>query len=266
MGFEQLEQNSMVKKICNEKYDVDIFACVDAYFNEDSKGSLRNIVQPGTRIRDKVKDTIMGKWKNKTEEIFTYKDLNDMYNKKDLSTLPEVFEILGFDMDVVKYHQKPETDETMEETTDMTKEQAEILINGLNNLVVHNYAKRSANKSTLFALFTSINGLKGITGVDDEYMDMIYDKVKLIPGLTEKARPNFNSTRYKLCDKSFSPHYLQKMVKLTNEKYYKEVFLPTLRHKTAQSATSLPTSFAQSETKSQTSNAQSSVSQQSDNE
>ncbi|KAA6369750.1 MAG: hypothetical protein EZS28_034723 [Streblomastix strix] len=158
----------MVKKIRIDKYDVDIFACVDAYFNEDSKGSLRNIVQPGTRIRDKVKDTIKGQWKSKTEEIFTYKDINDIYNKKDLSTLPEVFEIFGFDMDVLKYHEKPDIDEILEQVTDMMKEQAEILINKLNNLVVHNYAKRSATESTLFVFFSLINGLKGIAGVDDE--------------------------------------------------------------------------------------------------
>lgn len=44
-----------------------------------------------------------------------------MCDNKDSSILPEIFEILVFDMDA-KYHENPEIGETLDETIDMMKE------------------------------------------------------------------------------------------------------------------------------------------------
>ncbi|KAA6397653.1 MAG: hypothetical protein EZS28_006823 [Streblomastix strix] len=183
--------NSMVKKITTEKYDVDIFACVD--YNE----SKRCIVLPDSRIKDFEYDTVNKKQQPKQpNQVFKYVKLGNtkikIDKKKDLSLISQVFEVLGFDIELIKYHEQPEQDEKVSQDVNMTKQQADILLNGLNNLIIHNYAAKSEKETTLFKLFSSVNGMKAIADVDDEWIDEIYNKISLIRGLTYKARSNFD--------------------------------------------------------------------------
>jgi hypothetical protein len=84
-----------------------------------------------------------------------------------------------------------------------------ILINGLENVTVHNYVSdRDNNEASLFTLFLSINSLMKIPDADEDFMNEIYDKVNELPGLTEKTRENFDNRRKQLEDKSSSPYYL----------------------------------------------------------
>ncbi|KAA6358099.1 MAG: hypothetical protein EZS28_046374 [Streblomastix strix] len=69
--------------------------------------------------------------------------------------------------------------------------------------------------------------MKGIPDVDDEWIDEMYNKISIIRGLTYKARSNFDRSRITLSDKSCTPHYIEKLVRLTNEEYYKQQYLPT---------------------------------------
>jgi hypothetical protein len=69
--------------------------------------------------------------------------------------------------------------------------------------------------------------MKAIADVDDEWIDKMYNKVSLIRGLTYKARSNFDRSRIILSDKSCTPHYIEKLVRLTNEEYYNSEYLPT---------------------------------------
>ncbi|KAA6376472.1 MAG: hypothetical protein EZS28_028002 [Streblomastix strix] len=80
----------------------------------------------------------------------------------------------------------------------MTKQQAEILISGLNNLIIHNYAAKSEKETTLFKLFSSVNGKKAIADVDLQWINEAYNKISQIHGLTIKARSNFDRTRVRL--------------------------------------------------------------------
>jgi hypothetical protein len=57
-------------------------------------------------------------------------------------------------------------------------------------------------------LFLSINSLRKIADADEDFMNAIYDTVSELPGLTDKARENFNNKRELLYDKSSSPYYL----------------------------------------------------------
>ncbi|KAA6388956.1 MAG: hypothetical protein EZS28_015519 [Streblomastix strix] len=217
--------NSMVKKITTEKYDVDIFACVD--YNE----SKRCIVLLDSRIKDFEYDTVNKKQQPKQpNQVFKYEKLGKAKikfdKKKDLSLISQVFQILGFDIELIKYHEQPELDAKASQDVNMTKQQADILINGLNNLIIHNYAAKSEKETTLFKLFSSVNGMKAIADVDLKSVNEAYNKISQIQGLTLIARSIFDRIRIRLSERSCTPHCIEKLFRLTNEEYYKQEYLP----------------------------------------
>ncbi|KAA6384454.1 MAG: hypothetical protein EZS28_020019 [Streblomastix strix] len=218
--------NSMVKKITTEKYDVDVFASVD--YNE----SKRCIVLPDSRIKDFEYDTVNKRQQpRQPNQVFKYEKLGKnkikFDKKKDLSLISQVFEVLRFDIELIKYHEQPEQDDKASQDVNMTKQQADILINGLNNLIIHNYAAKSEKETTLFKLFSSVNGMKAIADVDLQWINEAYNKISQIQGLTIKARSNFDRTRVRLAERSCTPHYIEKLVRLINEEYYNSEYLPT---------------------------------------
>ncbi|KAA6370127.1 MAG: hypothetical protein EZS28_034345, partial [Streblomastix strix] len=218
--------NSMVKKITTEKYDVDIFACVD--YNE----SKRCVVLPDSRIKDFEYDTVNKRQQPKQpNQVFKYEKLGNAKikfdKKKDRSLISQVSQVLGFDIELIKYHEQPEQDDKASQDVNMIKLQADILINGLNNLIIHNYAAKSEKETTLFKLFSSVNGMKAVADVDLQWINEAYSKISQIQGLTIKARSNFDRTRIRLAERSCTPHYIEKLVRLTNEKYYNSEYLPT---------------------------------------
>ncbi|KAA6368979.1 MAG: hypothetical protein EZS28_035494, partial [Streblomastix strix] len=247
-----LDNNSMVAVISNEKYAVDIFACaypendmpswdqlrmkydekVDR--NDENKiGKLRNVILPFSKIKDKSHDKSSHR-SITTSDILEYKvldnQLTNSFFKKNLNSLADVFGSLNFDINVIKYKRKAYREiQKNDDNIDLTYEQAIILINGLENVIVHNYVSdKDNNEASLFTLFLSINSLRKIPEVDENLMNDIYDSVRELPGLTVKARENFDNKRKQLQNKSSSPYYLQSLVKNTNQVYYNENFLPTL--------------------------------------
>ncbi|KAA6376082.1 MAG: hypothetical protein EZS28_028391, partial [Streblomastix strix] len=243
-----LDNNSMVAVISNEKYAVDIFAC--AYPENDMQSwdqlrkkydekvdhndenkirKLRNVVLPFSKIKDKSHDKISHR-SIATSEILEYNQLNQIYGMKNLNSLADVFGSLNFDISVIRYKRKAYREiQENADNTDLTYEQAFILINGLENVIVHNYkSDRDNNQASLFTLFLSINSLRKIPEVDEAVMNEIFDSVRELPGLTVKTRENFDSKRKQLQSKSSSPYQLSSLVKNINLIYYKENFLPTL--------------------------------------
>ncbi|KAA6384392.1 MAG: hypothetical protein EZS28_020080 [Streblomastix strix] len=213
-------------KKTTEKYDVDIFTCVD--FNE----SKRCVVLPDSRIKDFEYDTVNKRQQPKQpNQVFKYEKLGNAKikfdKKKDLRLISQVFEVLGFDIELIKHHEQPEYDDKASQDVNMTKQQANILINGLNNLIIHNYAAKSEKETTLFKLFSSIKFMKAIADVDVQWINEAYNKISQIHGLTIKARSNFDRTRIKLAERSCTPHYIEKLVRLTNQEYYNIEYLPT---------------------------------------
>ncbi|KAA6403233.1 MAG: hypothetical protein EZS28_001248 [Streblomastix strix] len=247
-----LDNNSMVAVISNEKYAVDVFACaypendlpswdqlrmkydekVDR--NDENKiGKLRNVVLPFSKIKDKQYDRLSHR-SIATSEILEYKvfdnrQINSFF-MKNLNSLADVFNSLSFDINVIKYEKKAyrEIQENVD-NINLTFEQAVILINGLENAIVHNYiSDKDNNEASLFTQFQSIDSLRQIPQEDKAIMNEIYGSVRELPGLTVKAGENFDCKRKQLQNKSFSPYYLQSLVKNTNQEYYKKNFLPTL--------------------------------------
>ncbi|KAA6391422.1 MAG: hypothetical protein EZS28_013047 [Streblomastix strix] len=216
--------NSMVKKFTFEKYDVEIFACVD--YNE----SKRCVVLPDSRIKDFEYDTVTKKKQPKQpNQVFMYEKLGKTNikfdKKKDLDLISEVLEVLEFDIELIKYHDQPEQDVKASQDVNMTRQQAEVLINGFNNLIIHNYASKFEKESTTFKIFSSVNGMKAIADVNLQWINETYNKISLIQGLTIKARSHFDRTRIRLAERSCTPPYIEKLVRLTNEEYYNSEYL-----------------------------------------
>ncbi|KAA6383666.1 MAG: hypothetical protein EZS28_020806, partial [Streblomastix strix] len=243
-----LDNNSIVAVISNEKYAVDIFACaypendlpswdqlrmkydekVDR--NDENKiRKLRNVVLPFSKIKDKSHDKLSHR-RIATSEVLEYNQLNQVFHMKNWNSLADVFGSLNFDINIIKYKRKVyrKIQENVD-NIDLTYEQAIILINGLENVIVHNYiSNKDNNEASLFTLFLYINSLRKIPQLDEAFMNEIYDSERDLPGLTVKAGENLDSKREQLQNKSSSPYYLQSLIKNINQEYYKENFLPTL--------------------------------------
>ncbi|KAA6388599.1 MAG: hypothetical protein EZS28_015875 [Streblomastix strix] len=69
--------------------------------------------------------------------------------------------------------------------------------------------------------------MKAIADVDLQWINEAYNKISQIQGLTIQARSNFDRTRIRLAERSCTPHYIEKLVRLTNEEYYNSEYLPT---------------------------------------
>ncbi|KAA6310477.1 MAG: hypothetical protein EZS28_056306, partial [Streblomastix strix] len=103
MGKNKLRQNSMSGIIksqesntLNKRYGVDVFACVTPYNEEIQAKTLRWVVLPESRVKDKDSDIEL-----------QYTDLNHMWNIPKLSDISKVFKALNFDMNLILDIDKP---------------------------------------------------------------------------------------------------------------------------------------------------------------
>ncbi|KAA6383295.1 MAG: hypothetical protein EZS28_021177, partial [Streblomastix strix] len=204
-----LDNNSMVAVISNEKHAVDIFACAHpendmpswdqlkirydekVNHNDENKiGKLRNVILPFSKIKDKSHDKLFHR-SIATSEILEYNQLNQIYRMQNLNSQADIFRTLNFDISVIKYKRKAyyEIQGNVVENIDLTHEQAVILINVLENIIVHNYVSdEDNNEASLFTLFLSINSLRKIPEVDEDLMNEIYDSIRELPAIFEETQ------------------------------------------------------------------------------
>ncbi|KAA6396421.1 MAG: hypothetical protein EZS28_008053 [Streblomastix strix] len=107
MGKNKLRQNSMTgiikssaNSVCcnqscesnptNKRYGVDVFACVTPYNEQSKEKTLRWVVLPDSKVKDKNSDVEL-----------QYIDLNNMWNISKLSDISKVFKALNFDMNLI---------------------------------------------------------------------------------------------------------------------------------------------------------------------
>ncbi|KAA6362582.1 MAG: hypothetical protein EZS28_041891, partial [Streblomastix strix] len=167
--------------------DVDLFACAG-----DNK--LQWIDLPGTLAKD-----------NEGNIGEKYKQVNDSGNITRLVKVSKLFKILGLPKELLNYKEDQEKlpekpvdvlqtklPETTEKKVDefaekykiykkstMTMEQCIILCTGLKDLSaeIHNDARPIEKEITLMPLFQSINSLKQIEGITDEFIDDVFLRV-----------------------------------------------------------------------------------------
>ncbi|KAA6389303.1 MAG: hypothetical protein EZS28_015168 [Streblomastix strix] len=271
MGPYKLLQNSIVNVICTKDFSVDVFACVDAMSDRlmdeeidvEDRNKTRRIVQPGTQIqkyRDSKRKPLSQEIKQKLQTgelrnpILTYQDLNNAYEKTNLAEIQDVFLILGFDIKVI---QRDETKlekilnrgqtsavdcaklvgNTVAdginglEKCQMTKEQAEILVHGLDDTIIHTNHPHAEEELSLFTLCTYINGLRSIEGVDEDFINECYDYVEENCDYSLQAQTCFQAHRERNSEKQQSPYCLQGFIKKFKPEYYTQQFIPKLAAK-----------------------------------
>ncbi|KAA6398416.1 MAG: hypothetical protein EZS28_006061 [Streblomastix strix] len=191
MGLLKLHQNSMDNAIITKDFSVDVFACFDEMnfrnrndlIEVDDTYKTRKIVQPGTQIykyRDSKRKQLSPEIKQKLQTnelrnpILTYQDLNNAFENTDLTEIQNVFLILGFDIKIIQLDvaklEKIEERKSCSQTSaaggiyglekcEMTKEQTEILVHGLDDIIIHTNHPHAEGELSLFMKCTYINGL-----------------------------------------------------------------------------------------------------------
>ncbi|KAA6389696.1 MAG: hypothetical protein EZS28_014779 [Streblomastix strix] len=274
IGPYKLQQNSMVNVIVTKDFSVDVFACVDAMSNRlmdeeidvEDRNKTRRIVQSGTQIqkyRNSKRKPLNPEIKQKLQtgelrnSILTYQDLNNAYEKTNLAEIQDVFLILGFDIKVIqrddKKLEKIEERQSCLEKCEMTKEQTEILVHGLDYTIIHTNHPHAEGELSLFTLCTYINGLRSIDDVDEDFINECYNYIEENCDYSLQAQTCFQAHRERNSEKQQSPYCQQGFIKKFKLEYYSQQFIPQLAAKKKQrsgsstAATVLPTSFAQSD-------------------
>ncbi|KAA6382916.1 MAG: hypothetical protein EZS28_021556 [Streblomastix strix] len=171
-----LKNNSQIKIIKTDNFDVDIFAHIDE--------NQRLVVLPKSTYRPQ---------ENNQRKTLKYEDLNNMMEKKNLATLNDVLDIYGIDLGAQFEEEKPiiKNDGKLRK---MSKEFADLLVDGICHLQIHNDAQKVERETTLLCLFTGLNGLAFVEGLQEEeikqYVDDAYNKVQAQNNLTENAIQN----------------------------------------------------------------------------
>ncbi|KAA6359271.1 MAG: hypothetical protein EZS28_045202, partial [Streblomastix strix] len=113
---------------------------------------------------------------------------------------------------LIKFHEQPEQDGKASQDVNITKQQADILINGLNNPMVHNYAAKPEKETTQIKLFSSVNGMKAVADGDLQWIKEAQNKISQIQSLTIRIKSNFDRTRIGFFEKSCTLHYTENIV------------------------------------------------------
>ncbi|KAA6357805.1 MAG: hypothetical protein EZS28_046668, partial [Streblomastix strix] len=266
--IKSLESNTL-----NKRYGVDVFACVTPYNEEIQAKTLRWVVLPESRVKDKYSDIEL-----------QYTDLNHMWNIPKLSDISKVFKALNFDMNLILNDGKPKesnsvarrltpetkinkqviplqaqlvVQESSQQITndqevvdefalkyiqrnkqydisqrdsklDMTKQTCILLCNGLKGLEIHNDAQELKKEITFLVLFKSVNSLIKIDGIDEEFINDVYQRIKTMNNLTDSAKQHFDSQRERYKNEMTNPYILQGIIRDYNPIYYKDVVMKSI--------------------------------------
>jgi hypothetical protein len=206
LGATKFNVNSNVKIIETEDFSIDVFC--------SGNSDKRFIVLPESKIKDY----------DKTKTLI-YKNIGVPFDKLfQLITCSEVFDLLGIDIEEIilnKNEVKLCIVGRNNKKFDITKEQAELLINGLKGFEIHNDSGNIpiTKELTILPLFSALNSLEGVV----EDLDDVYETVKKNNKLTQKALQNWDKKKDKYYVKTSNPFILQKIIRIYNPTYYKEV-------------------------------------------
>ncbi|KAA6378721.1 MAG: hypothetical protein EZS28_025753, partial [Streblomastix strix] len=252
MGKNKLRQNSMSGIIksqesnpLNKRYGVDVFACVTPYNEEIQAKTLRWVVLPESRVKDKDSDIEL-----------QYTDLNHMWNIPKLSDISKVFNALNFDMNLILNDGKSKETKRIinleasqdnssnqdvidefamkynvqfnDSKLEMTKQTCILLCYGLKGLEIHNDAQELKKEITFLILFKSVNSLIKIDGIDEEFINDVYQRIKTMNNLTDSAKQHFDSQRERYKNEMTNPYILQGIIRDYNPIYYKDVVMKSI--------------------------------------
>ncbi|KAA6352760.1 MAG: hypothetical protein EZS28_051713, partial [Streblomastix strix] len=214
--IKSLESNSL-----NKRYGVDVFACVTPYNEESKEKTLRQVVLPDSIVKDKDSDVEL-----------QYTNLNKLWNITQLSNIKKVFQTLKFDLNLIldidkhkvtqlpalvvqessqqitndqevidefalKYIQRDKSYDISQSDSkiDMTKQTCILLCNGLKGLEIHNDAQELKKEITFLVLFKAVNSLIKIDGIDEEFINDVYQRIRTMNNLIDSAKQHFDTQR-----------------------------------------------------------------------
>ncbi|KAA6391206.1 MAG: hypothetical protein EZS28_013264 [Streblomastix strix] len=211
--IKSLESNPL-----NKRYEVDGFACVTPYNEEFKEKTLRWVVLPESTVKDKDSDVEL-----------QYTNLNKMWNITKLSSIKKVFQTLKFDMNLIlsdgKHKVTPLSALVVDSKIDMTKQTCILLCNGLKGLEIHNEAQELKKEITFLVLFKAVNSLVKIDGIDAEFINDVYQRIRTMNNLTDSAKQHFDSQRYRYKNEMTNSYILQGIIRDYNPTYYKDVVM-----------------------------------------
>ncbi|KAA6372571.1 MAG: hypothetical protein EZS28_031901 [Streblomastix strix] len=205
MGPYKLHQNSMVSVIVTKDLSVDVFACVDTMsdrlMDEEIDVDDRNKTR---RIRDE---------QTAQARRYEVEKLEKILNRGQASAVDGIYG---------------------KEKCEMTKEQAEILVHGLDDIIIHTNHPHAERELSLFTLCTYINGLRSIENVDENFINECYDYIEENCYQSSQAQICFQAHRERNSEKQQSPYCLLGFIKKYKPEYYAQQFIPQLASKKKQ--------------------------------
>ena len=199
-----VNSNRMIKCYTSERFDIDLMNCYD-------ENSRSLIVLPESKVR-----------KNARSQIKTY---SFVYGSLDSVVSRSLQEVLD-DLDIqIRIKQTPEIERIINEDVEpITDELADAIINGLENIEIHNDggAMPLTREVTLFTLFQALNSLP------NDKIDFAYEVVRECCCLTDNAMSNYDNARIRYQRLKTSPYVLVKILKLYRKDYYETEIIPLI--------------------------------------
>ncbi|KAA6368808.1 MAG: hypothetical protein EZS28_035665 [Streblomastix strix] len=129
---------------------------------------------------------------------------------------------------------------------EMTKQTCVLLCNGLKGLEIHNDAQELKKEITFLVLFKSVNSLIKIDGIDEEFINDVYQRIKSMNNLTDSAKQHFDTQRERNKNEMTNPYILQGIIRDYNSIYYKDVVMKSIMKAKNDDAISIKSNSLQS--------------------
>ena len=220
-----LDKNSFVGLFKSHDFNVDIFIG-----NNQSKQQCLNC--PPTKVRFKVEG-------EENKKVYEYTFINNDYSYSgELIKLTEMISILADNdipipivkMQVVKKKERvhrEEIDEFDETTVDFNL--IKDIIDGIIECEIHNDAKPIKEEISLLPLFCALNSLSKIKGVNDAYIEDVYQAIYTDGSLTKNAASNYFRLKERYSNKNY--YCSNYKILLLMLKYHNKTWFDVLKDK-----------------------------------
>ncbi|KAA6394446.1 MAG: hypothetical protein EZS28_010033 [Streblomastix strix] len=253
---------SLESKPLNKRYGVDVFACVAPYNEESKEKTLRWVVLPDSIVKDKdsnveLEYTNLNKMWNITKLssikkvfqilkfdmnlILSNGKSNDNKIIKQATQLPAQLvvqessqQITNNQEDVdefaIKCIQRDKSYDISQSDSkiEMTQQTCILLCNGLKGLEIHNDTQELKKEITFLVLFKAVNSLIKIDGIDEEFINDVYQRIRTMNNLIDSAKQHLDSQRERYKNEMTNPYILQGIIRDYNPTYYKDVVMKQL--------------------------------------
>ncbi|KAA6395906.1 MAG: hypothetical protein EZS28_008566 [Streblomastix strix] len=185
------------------------------YTHKDGKLVENRVMLPESKVRIMDKGVQM-------KEILHYKERNDWSNATHLASL---FDILGkwnIDLTAKDMNICIIIDDCI--LDQMPKDTADVCIDGLKELSIHNDTNTLEREISLLSLFMGLNGLQHL---GEQYKEAPYSEVQINNNLTAKASEHWNDRKGRYSNKA-NTWILTKIIKLLNKDYYESTLKPLI--------------------------------------